>query len=72
MSNKNASISFEGIKDELVDLSTILIVPNNPLDLLERLRKFIDISHIESKYLLETSDLVKKKNIQKYLNRKFL
>ena len=50
MSNKNASMSLDGIKDDLVHLSTILIVPNNPIDLLERLRKFIDISHIESKY----------------------
>lgn len=72
MSNKNASMSLDGIKDDLVHLSTILIVPNNPLDLLERLRKFIDISHIERKYLLEPSDLVKKKNVQKYLNRNFL
>ena len=61
MSNKNAGI----IKD-------LLIIPNNSLDLIERLRKFIDISHIESKYLLDTNDLIKKKHIQKYLNRKFL
>ena len=61
MSNKNAGI----IKD-------LLIIPNNSIDLLERLRKFIDISHIESKYLLEPDDILKKKNIQKYLNRKFL
>ena len=61
MSNKNAGI----IKD-------LLIIPNNPIDLLERLRKFIDISHIESKYLLQDTEIVKKKNIQKYLNRKFL
>lgn len=71
MSNKNASM-IKYSKNKLVDLSTILIVPNNPTDLLERLRKFIDISHIESKYLLENTDLVKKKNIQKYLNRNFL
>ena len=61
MSNKNAGI----IKD-------LLIIPINPTDLLERLRKYVDISHIESKYLLEHGDLVKKKNVQKYLNRKFL
>ena len=61
MNNKNAGI----IKD-------LLIVPNNPLDLLERLHKFIDISHIEGKYLLQSDDLIKKKNIQKYLNRNFL
>jgi hypothetical protein len=61
MSNKNAGI----VKD-------LLIIPNNPLDLIERLRKFIDISHIESKYLLDPNDLIKKKHIQKYLNRKFL
>ena len=61
MSNKNAEI----IKD-------LLIIPTNSLDLIERLRKFIDISHIESKYLLELDDLVKKKNIQKYLKRNFL
>jgi hypothetical protein len=62
MSNKNASVIMKDI----------LLVPNNPLDLIERLRKFIDISHIESKYLLEPNDLIKKKNIQKYLNRNFL
>jgi hypothetical protein len=61
MSNKNAGI-----------ITSILLVPNNPLDLIERLRKFIDISHIESKYLLQPNDLIKKKNIQKYLNRNFL
>jgi hypothetical protein len=61
MNNKNAGI----IKD-------LLIIPNNSLDLLERLRKFVDISHIEGKYLLEHEDLIKKKNIQKYLNRNFL
>jgi hypothetical protein len=61
MSNKNAGI----VKD-------LLIIPNNPLDLIERLRKFIDISHVESKYLLGPDDLIKKKHIQKYLNRKFL
>lgn len=71
MTNKNASM-IKYSKNSLVDLSTILIVPNNPIDLLERLRKFIDISHIESKYLLENTDLIKKKNIQKYLNRNFL
>jgi len=68
----NTSPSVGESKNELVHLSTILIVPNNPIDLLERLRKFIDISHIESKYLLDNTDLVKKKNIQKYLNRNFL
>jgi hypothetical protein len=61
MSNKNAGI-----------ITSILLVPNNPLDLIERLRKFIDISHIESKYLLQPNDLIKKKNIQKYLSRNFL
>jgi hypothetical protein len=61
MSNKNAGI-----------ITNILLVPNNPLDLIERLRKFIDISHIESKYLLQPNDLIKKKNIQKYLKRNFL
>ena len=61
MNNKNAGI----IKD-------LLTIPNNSLDLLERLHKFIDISHIESKYLIKEDDVIKKKNIQKYLNRKFL
>ena len=61
MDNKNAGI----IKD-------LLIIPTNPLDLLERLHKFIDISHIEGKYLLDACDLIKKKNVQKYLNRNFL
>jgi hypothetical protein len=61
MSNKNAEI----IKD-------LLIIPTNSLDLIERLRKFIDISHIESKYLLQSDDLIKKKHIQKYLKRNFL
>ena len=61
MDNKNAGI----IKD-------LLIIPTNPLDLLERLHKFIDISHIEGKYLLDAGDLIKKKNVQKYLNRNFL
>ena len=61
MDNKNAGI----IKD-------LLLIPTNSIDLLERLHKFIDISHIESKYLLQADDLIKKKNIQKYLNRNFL
>ena len=61
MSHKNAGI----IKD-------LLIIPNNSNDLLERLSKFIDISHIESKYLLEPNEIIKKRKIQKYLNRKFL
>ena len=64
MSNKNACIG--------VELSTLLLVPNNPIDLIERLNKFIDITHIESKYLLQPNDLIKKKNIKKYLIRKFL
>jgi len=71
MSNNNAGIIMKD-NDNSVSLSTILLVPNNPLDLIERLRKFIDISHIESKYLLQPNDLIKKKNIQKYLNRNFL
>jgi hypothetical protein len=62
MSNQNADVIMKDI----------LLVPNNPLDLIERLRKFIDISHIESKYLLEPNDLIRKKNIRKYLNRNFL
>jgi len=62
MSNQNAGVIMKDI----------LLVPNNPLDLIERLRKFIDISNIESKYLLEPNDLIRKKNIQKYLNRNFL
>jgi hypothetical protein len=64
MSNKNA--------DVVAKLSTILLVPNNPLDLIERLSKFIDISNIESKYLLQPNDLIKKKNVKKYLGRNFL
>jgi hypothetical protein len=71
MSNKNAGIIMKD-NDNSVSLTTILLVPNNPLDLIERLHKFIDISHIESKYLLHPDDLIKKRNIHKYMNRKFL
>ena len=59
MSNKNA--------DVVAKLSTILLVPNNPLDLIERLSKFIDISNIESKYLLQPNDLIKKKMLKNTL-----
>ena len=71
MSDKYASIVMKD-NDNYVNLTTILLVPNNPIDLIERLNKFIDISHIESKYLLEPNDLIKTKNIKKYLNRNFL
>ena len=71
MSNKNAGIIMKD-NDNSVSLSTILLVPNNPVDLIERLNKFIDISHIERKYLLQPNDLIKKKNIKKYLDRNFL
>lgn len=62
MSNKNADGVFK----------SILLVPNHPTDLLERLGKLVDMSYIESKYLLESDDLIKKKNIAKYLKRNFL
>lgn len=61
MSNKNAEV-----------FKNILLVPNHPIDLLERLGKLVDISYIESKYLLDSNDLIKKKNITKYLKRNFL
>jgi len=61
MSNKNAEV-----------FKNILLVPNHPNDLLERLGKLVDISYIESKYLLESGDLIKKKSVNKYLKRNFL
>jgi hypothetical protein len=64
MSNKNAEVI--GV------FKNILLVPNHPTDLLERLGKLVDMSYIESKYLLESDDLIKKKNILKYLKRNFL
>ena len=64
MSNKNA--------EAIGVFKNILLVPNHPTDLLERLGKLVDMSYIESKYLLEPSDLVKKKNVNKYLKRNFL
>lgn len=67
MSNKNAE-AF----DITEVFKSIILVPNHPIDLLERLGKLVDMSYIESKYLLEPSDLVKKKSVNKYLKRNFL
>jgi hypothetical protein len=59
-------------KDNFIE--NMLCIPSHSIDLLERLKIYTDVKHIEQHFLLDNSNTIKlkKKNVQDLLNRRFL